>query len=116
MSSSRCAEAASRTTARIGAALILSILALTPARAGSVTNNGCVGSWASYSCAQVSTEGGNPYVRLVPEPLGENERGQLAARDRRWVDHCHPVVHYDRYGVARYRYSAAGCEFGVGAD
>ena len=116
MSPSRCAEAASRTTARIGAALVLSILALTPALAGSVTNNGCAGSWASYNCAQVSAEGGNPYVRLVPEPLGENERGQLAARDRRWVDHCHPVVQYDHYGVARYRYSAAGCEFGVGAD
>lgn len=116
MSPSRRAEAASRTTACIGAALTLSILALTPARAGSVTNSGCVGSWASYSCAQVSADGGNPYVRLIPEPLGETERGQLAARDRRWVDHCHPVAQYDRYGVGRYRYSAAGCEFGVGAE
>jgi hypothetical protein len=116
VSSSRCAEAASRTNARIGAALVLSILALTPARAGSVTNSGCIGSWASYNCAEVSTEGGNPYVRLVPEQLGENERGQLAARDRRWVDHCHPVVHYDRYGVGHYHYSAAGCEYGVGAE
>jgi hypothetical protein len=116
VSASRGAEAASRTTARIGAALILSILALTPARAGSVTNYGCVGSWPSFNCAEVSVEGGNPYVRLIPEPLGENERGQLAARDRRWVDHCHPAVHYDRYGVGRYHYSAAGCEFGVGAE
>jgi hypothetical protein len=115
VSPSRPAEAASRTTTRVGAALILSVLALTPARAGSVTNSGCVGLWANYNCAQVSAEGGNPYVRLVPEPLGENERGQLAARDRRWVDHCRPVVQYDRYGVPRYRYSAAGCEFGVGA-
>jgi len=70
----------------------------------------------TFNCAQVTAEGGNPYIRLVPEPLGESERGQLAARDHRWVDHCHPVVHYDRYGVARYRYSAAGCEFGVGAE
>lgn len=116
MSASRYAEAASRTTARIGAALFLSILALTPARAGSVTNYGCVGSWPSFSCTQVSAEVGNPYVRLVPEPLGENERGQLAARDRRWVDHCHPAIQYDRYGVARYRYSTAGCEFGIGAE
>jgi hypothetical protein len=116
VSASRCAEAASRATARIGTALVLSILVLTPARAGSVTSSGCVGAWASYNCAQVSAEGGNPYVRLVPEPLGESERGQVAARDRRWVDHCHPVVQYDHYGVGRYRYSAAGCEFGVGAE
>jgi hypothetical protein len=116
VSASRCAEAASRTTARIGAALILSILALTPARAGNVTSSDCVGRWGSFNCVQISTEGGNPYVRVVPEPLAENERGQLAARDRRWVDHCHPVVQYDRYGVARYRYSAAGCEYGIGAE
>lgn len=116
MSASRCAEAAPRTIARIGAALILSIGALTPAGAGSVSNSGCVGSWSSYSCAQISGEGGNPYVRLVPEPLGESERGQLAARDRRWLDHCHPVVQYDRYGVGHYRYAVAGCEFGIGAE
>jgi hypothetical protein len=116
VSASRRAEAVSRTTARIGTALILSILALTPAYAGSVSSYGCVGQWATYNCAQVSGEAANPYVRLVPEPLGESERAQLAARDHRWLDHCHPVVHYDRYGVARYRYSAAGCEFGVGAE
>ena len=116
MFASRCAEAASRTTARIGAAFILSILGFTPANAGSVSNYGCVGGWTTFNCGQVSAEGGNPYVRLVPEPLGESERGQLAARDHRWLDHCHPVVQYDRYGVARYRYSAAGCEFGLGAE
>jgi hypothetical protein len=116
VSASRRAEAASRASVRIGAALVLSILAQTSANAGSVSNYSCVGRWTGFNCAEQWGEAGNPYIRLVPEPLGEAERGQLAARDRRWVDHCHPVVQYDRYGVARYRYSATGCEFGVGAD
>ena len=101
---------------RGGAALILSVLAFTPANAGSVSNYSCVGRWTAFNCAEQSGDWGNPYIRLVPEPLGETERGLLAARDHRWLDHCHPVVQYDRYGVARYRYSAAGCEYGVGAD
>ena len=116
VSASRRVEAATRATVRIGAALVLSILAQTSANAGSVSNNGCTGRWSGFNCADLSGEAGNPYIRIVPEPVGETERAQFAARDRRWVDHCHPVVQHDRYGVARYRYSATGCEFGIGAD
>ena len=116
VSASRRAEAASRATVRIGAALVLSILAQTSADAASVSNSSCAGRWTGFNCAALSEEADNPYIRLVPEPLGDNERAQFAQRDRKWVDHCHPVVQYDRYGVARYRYAAKGCEFGVGAE
>jgi hypothetical protein len=116
LSVSRRAEAATRATVRIGAALVLSILAQTSANAANVGNSSCAGQPTGFNCADQSGAMGNPYIRLVPEPTGETERGQLTARDRRWVDHCHPVVQYDRYGVARYRYSATGCEFGIGAE
>jgi hypothetical protein len=114
VSASRRAEAVSRATVRIGAALVLSILAQTSANAGNATDPNCVGRWTGFNCAALSGEANNPYIRLVPEPLGDNERAQFAQRDRRWVDHCHPVIQYDRYGVARYRYAATGCEFGIG--
>ena len=116
VSASRRAEAASRAIVQIGAALVVSILAQTSANAGSDSNYSCVGRWSGYNCAVLAEDASNPFIRLVPEPLGDNERAQFAQRDRRWVDHCHPVVHYDRYGVARYRYAATGCEFGVGAE
>jgi hypothetical protein len=116
VSVSRRAEAATRATVRIGAALVLSILAQTSASAGSATDPSCAGLWTGFNCAALSGEANNPYIRLIPEPLGDNERAQFAQRDRKWVDHCHPVVQYDRYGVAHYRYSATGCEFGVGAE
>src|ERR1700728_3674357 len=108
VSGSRRAEAASRTTVRIAAALVLSILAQTSANAGRATDPNCVGRWTGFNCAALSGEANNPNIRLVPAPLGDNERAQYAQRDRRWVNHCHPVVQYDRYGVARYRYSATG--------
>ncbi len=59
---------------------------------------------------------GDPYVRTVPEALGEAERAQATARDHKWLAHCHPVIEHDIYGVARYQYAAAGCEYGIGSD
>jgi hypothetical protein len=113
VSASRRVEAATRATVRIGAALVLSILAQTAASAENLSNNSCGGRWTGFNCTEQATD---PYIRIVPEPVGETQRSQFAARDRRWVDHCHPTVQYDRYGVARYRYAATGCEFGVGAE
>jgi hypothetical protein len=113
VSASRRAETATRATVRIGAALVLSILAQTAANAGSASNDSCSSRWTGFNCAEQSAD---PYVRIVPEPIGETQKAQFAARDRRWVDHCHPTVQFDRYGVARYRYAATGCEFGVGAE
>jgi hypothetical protein len=113
----RRAEAPSRSTVSVGVALILSLTTLTPAYAGSVTSSNCVGWWlGSFNCVRQSWEAGDPYIRVVPEPLGEAEKSQITARDHQWLARCHPVIQRDRYGVPRYHYSAPGCEFGVGAD
>jgi hypothetical protein len=113
---SRRAKRMSTSTARLGAVLILSFMSFPPAFAGNVSSWSCVGWWTGSNCVNQSRELGDPYVRLVPEPLGEAEKGQITARDNKWLAHCRPVIEHDRYGVARYRYSAPGCEFGAGAD
>lgn len=54
----------------------------------------------------------NPYVREVPQPTSVEAKAEAAERERLWVAHCDPKIAFDRYGVARYYYAAAGCEFG----
>jgi len=68
------------------------------------------------SAAPEGTPAGDPNVRAVPRPLGEEEKAQAAARERRWLAQCQPEIRRDPYGVARYIYAARGCEYGVGAD
>ncbi|ARQ01288.1 hypothetical protein CAK95_20950 [Pseudorhodoplanes sinuspersici] len=42
-----------------------------------------------------------------PEDVAENRE-----RERKWVEHCKPIVRQDAYGVGRYAYAARGCEYG----
>lgn len=106
-----------RRSAKVGAALILSVLAVSSAAyAGSVINLNCIGGGGSFNCVAQWATAGDPYVRVVPEPLGEAQKAQVAARERKWLAQCHPVIERDRLGVPRYRYSAPGCEFGLGMD
>ncbi len=110
------ASSASRSAASVSAAIVLSVGTLTSAYAGSVIDLNCVGAANSFNCAAQWGTAGDPYVRQVPAALGEAETARLAARDHNWLARCRPVIERDRYGVARYRYSAAGCEFGIGTD
>ena len=110
------APLASSAFVHIGAAIIISITTLTSARAMDVTDTSCVGGWRGYNCVTQSGPAGDPYVRLVPQPLDEDEKSRLEARDQRWLARCRPAIEHDRYGVARYRYFAPGCEFGAGED
>jgi len=48
--------------------------------------------------------------------LGDEEKAQAAARERKWLAQCQPAIRRDPYGVARYQYAARGCEYGIGAD
>jgi hypothetical protein len=103
---------------RIAAAIAFAATAFTPAHAGGFENTSCVGPWwGTSNCTTVWGAPIDPYVRVVPpDALGDDDRAQLAARDRRWTVHCRPVLERDRYGVARYRYWDHGCEYGVGTD
>jgi hypothetical protein len=79
---------------------------------GSIARN-CFGSYNSLSCVVTFRKGRlNPHVINVPGPASQEETAANEARDRRWADRCRPVVRQDRYGMPRYSYGAAGCEFG----
>ena len=95
----------------LSAATLLAISSA--ADADGMAVGGCVGSKAGASCVARWGEAGDPYVRMVPPPADDTERTRSAERDRKWEQRCRPVIMQDRYGVARYQYAAAGCDFGV---
>jgi len=99
----------------VGVAIILSVMTWTSTYAGGVSDTNCIGTWQDFDCVTRWGPPGDPFVRLVPEP-GEQEKARMTARYRRWLARCRPVAEYDHYGVARYHYSAPGCEFGVEID
>jgi hypothetical protein len=103
--------------ARVGGAMILTVMTVTSAYAGGgVTETSCVGTLRDFNCVTLWGPAGDPNVRLVPQPLSEAEKARVLAHERRWLARCHPVLAHDRYGVSRYQYAAPGCEFGVGED
>ena len=106
---------ASWSVARVGSALVLALIAATPANAGGVLTLSCIGG-SNLNCVGQYGAAGDPYVRAVPEPLGEEEKAQIAAHERKWMTRCHPVIEHDKYGVAHYQYAARGCEYGLGTD
>jgi hypothetical protein len=107
---------ASRSLVRLGAVIGLSAITMVSANAAGVGGLSCVGGARSFSCTAQWAIPGDPHIREVPEVFDEAQRAQTAARDRRWLTRCHPVLGRDAYRVARYQYAAPGCEYGVGAD
>ena len=118
MLTSRPADAslASCPAAQVGTAILLSLVTLTAAYAGNVDDQSCVGTARSFNCVDNWATSGDPYVRIVPDAVGEAEKAQMMERDQRWLARCRPFVQRDSYGVARYHYASPGCEFGVGSD
>ena len=74
---------------------------------------GCVGSWDTFNCVWRWGANSDPYVRQVPQPASDAEKGISTERERRWEQRCHPQIALDRFGVPRYLYSAPGCEYGA---
>ena len=95
-------------------AMVLSFT--TPARAEPEAIGGrlsCFGSFGARTC--VWAEGptrANPHIIQVPQPVSDEDRARADARDKRWVERCRPRVVQDHFGVPRYVYASAGCEFG----
>jgi len=110
-----CARATA--AARLGAAAGLSAITLTispiAVYADGMAVGGCIGGQGALNCVVRWGAAGDPYIRTVPEPANSAERERAAQRDHKWQDRCKPVIAQDRYGVPRYQYAAAGCEFGV---
>jgi hypothetical protein len=100
------------------AAVLALLAAVPPARAAGAFSGSCVGSGRSVVCAARwgAAGGGFPYIVEAPGPANERAAAEAAERERQWQARCRPVAEQDRYGVARYRYAAAGCEFGRSRD
>jgi hypothetical protein len=102
---------------RLAAAAALSVASLTlicsAADADGMVFGGCIGGGGAVNCAVRWGEAGDPYIRVVPQPVTADEKTQSAERDHKWEQRCQPVIAQDRYGVPRYQYAAPGCEFGV---
>jgi hypothetical protein len=103
-----------------GAAFAASVLTLfagtASANAQQVKTTGCIGTFFSVNCVTRWAPAGDPYLRYVPPPADAAAAARLQERERHWANRCRPVLAPDRYGVARYRYAAPGCEFGVGEN
>ena len=112
-----CVSLAARYAARIGAVAGCSIVMATgiysAAYAGGIALGGCTGGLTAVNCVVRWGDPGDPYIRAVPPPADAAQRTQAAERDRKWEQRCKPVIAQDRYGVPRYEYAAASCEFGV---
>ena len=52
----------------------------------------------------------------VPPPRGVAAIAESEARDSQWISYCNPQVRVDDFGVGRYHYAKAGCEFGKSVD
>jgi len=108
---------ASRPGAHLAAACALSgavaAIIFSAAYADGMAVGGCTGTGGSVSCVVRWGEAGDPYIRKVPEPTDELERKRAVERDKKWEQRCRPTIVQDHYGVPRYRYGAAGCEFGI---
>ena len=74
---------------------------------------GCIGDDNTVNCAMQWRQPVDPFVRIVPQPADPAEQVEATARDHRWVAYCKPFIVQDRYGVSRYQYAHAGCEFGA---
>jgi hypothetical protein len=106
------------TISRSAAALVALALTATiaPANAGMYTSS-CVGGWRYGSCVETFVaEPRHPNLRYVPwawgDEMSDAEHKAMAARDRKWVAFCKPVIVKDRFNVSRYLYTRPGCEFG----
>jgi hypothetical protein len=110
----RCVSAilASRSAARIAAVVMLSMTAFVSAHADTLIVGGCTFGHGSANCVVHKGAPGDPYVRQVPQ-LTEAEKARAAERDHKWIERCRPVIQQDAFGVPRYHYAAAGCEYGV---
>jgi hypothetical protein len=79
---------------------------------GSVTTS-CVGIRGAATCTTIWKRGlGDSVEPALWTPRAQRDAAASAERERLWLARCRPVADFDDYGVKRYRYAAAGCEFG----
>ena len=90
------------------AALLALAFTAAPAQADGARSTYCVGHWGLGAC----TTTWRHWEPKEAEAPTEKELAEARERDKNWLARCKPVVQQDSYGVPRYVYAAAGCEYG----
>jgi hypothetical protein len=97
---------------------VISVLSLTwsmdQASADGIRNTTCLTSGGGISCTTYWQRTGGGQV--LPWQIDPRETAASAERERRWLARCRPTARQDQFGVSRYSYAAAGCEFGKTED
>ena len=97
-----------RTTFCLAALAAMLMLSIVPAQADGARMTSCVGGYFSMSCVT----NWRHWEPQAPQAPTAQEIAESRERDRQWEARCHPVIRQDDLGVARYSYSAPGCEYG----
>ena len=79
--------------------------------ADGIRNTTCIGSGGAFSCTTQwhRTSGGTQHL---PWQIDPRETAAAKERERKWLARCRPIARQDQFGVSRFSYAAAGCEFG----
>lgn len=95
------------------AAYALLALSMTgaPARSEGVFSRDCYGNYPVRSCVEIYRSG-RVSPNVIAAPQSAEDRAAAEARDKRWLARCQPTIRSDLYGMPRYSFAAAGCEFG----
>lgn len=87
-------------------------LTVPPAQAGSVDTLSCIRSASFFTCVR---QWDRPVAGRIGPP-DPREQAEADERERKWLARCRPQIRQDGYGVGRYHYAAAGCEYGRSED
>jgi hypothetical protein len=94
------------------AATLISLSSSAQAWSG-IGSGDCLFTQWGVSCTHAWRRGfSDPHIISVPAARSEEEIADFNLRDRLWRTRCKPVVKQDADGIARYSYSAPGCDYG----
>jgi hypothetical protein len=77
-------------------------------------NTTCLRVAGAFTCTTQWRHGVSS--QYLPWLVDARETAASAERERKWLARCRPVATEDPLGISRYRYAAAGCEFGKTED
>lgn len=107
---------ATRTVRHILAAAFLAGLGSAPAQADGWRHTSCLRSAGAATCTSRWQRDVGVSSQYLPWRVDLRETAASAEREHKWLARCRPIATQDQLGVSRYKYAAAGCEFGKTDD
>ena len=98
----------------LAAFCLIATFASAPAQADGIRNTTCLHIAGASTCTTQWRYGVTS--QYLPWRVDVRETASSAERERKWLARCRPVAQEDALGISRYRYAAAGCEFGKTED